>query len=120
MEEKWIAPEKEIIKIAVCGDLPTTCEQLKREEDCQIEHYTDASSLAFRMRDGEEYDIILVYAPQGEGLLDTSYPYKKKTEQEWKQVPIRLLDEPACQSALSELKRSIHKIRTKARKQKMN
>ena len=110
---------EEKIRIAVCGNLSSTCEKLAKEENCHIDNYSDASSLAFNMRDGEAYHLILVYAPEGEGLLDTCYPYKKRTEKEWKEVPVRLLNEPACQSALSELKRVIQKIRQGVHIQKM-
>ncbi len=115
MENEQIMTEKEKIRIAVCGNLTTTCEELEYEENCQIDFYSDASSLAFQMRDGVSYHLILVYAPSGEGLLDTSYPYKKKTEKEWKEVPIRLLNEPACRSARLELRRTIKKIRANLR-----
>ena len=112
-KKSLMTEENEKIRIAVCGNLHSTCEELVREENCEIDNYTDASTLAFEMRDGAAYHLILVYAPEGEGLLDTCYPYKKKTEQEWREVPIRLLNEPACQSALLELKRTIRKIRSK-------
>ena len=101
----------EEIRVAVCGNLDTACEELRKEGIYLIDNYSDATSLAFQIREGVGYDLILVYAPEGEGLLNTSYPCKKKTEQEWKEIPMRLLNEPACQSALIELKHTIRKIR---------
>lgn len=99
------------IRVAVCGKLDTACEELRKEGVSIIDNYSDATSLAFQIREGVGYDLILVYAPEGEGLLDTSYPCKKKTEKEWKEIPMRLLNEPACQSALIELKHTIRKIK---------
>ncbi|MBR5577477.1 MAG: hypothetical protein IKW28_00610 [Lachnospiraceae bacterium] len=107
-KEEFTAEE---IRVAVCGNLRTACEELQKEGIENIDTYADASSLAFKIRQGIPYHLILVYAPEGEGLLDTSYPYKVQNNQEWKQVPVRLLNEPACQSALLELKRTIRKIR---------
>ena len=77
------ADRAEEIRVAVCGNLDTACEELRKEGIYLIDNYSDATSLAFQIREGVGYDLILVYAPEGEGLLNTSYPCKKKTEQEW-------------------------------------
>lgn len=113
MRKEQVMHQAQELRVAVCGNLNTACEELRKEGIYQIDNYSDATSLAFQIREGVGYDLILVYAPAGEGLLDTSYPYKKKTEQEWKEIPMRLLNEPACQSALIELKYTIRNIRNK-------
>ena len=53
--------------------------------------------------------MILVYAPQGEGL-EADMPYKVHCDGEWKSVPIKLLNEPACNSALVELEAAVRNI----------
>ena len=54
--------------------------------------------------------MILVYAPQGEGLTEVTYPYKVQLQGDWQTVPIRMLGEPACTSALAELCQTAHTI----------
>lgn len=91
------------MRVAVCGKLDTACDALRSEGVDMIDSYSDATELAFRLRQGIKYHLILVYAPQGEGLIDTTYPYKAHFGDEWLSVPIRLLNEPACHSAILEL-----------------
>jgi len=74
-----------------------------------IDKYDDGINACFKLRRGEQYHIILVYAPHGEGL-DATMPYKVYHEDEWKTVPIKLLNEPACSSALMELKATVLSI----------
>lgn len=97
------------LRVAVCGKLDTACKTLREEGIYKIDKYQDALDLAFNLQKGMEYHLILVYAPQGEGL-DTDYPFKSKPENEWKIVPVKLLNEPACHSALVELKSVIRII----------
>ena len=98
------------IRIAVCGELPTACDKLREAGVVHIDMYSDALDLAFDLRKGSVYHFILVYAPQGEGLTDTSYPYKTNLEGKWINVPVRLLNEPACHSALTELVSAVHLV----------
>lgn len=97
------------IRVAVCGKLETACQALKQEGITKIDEFTDAVDLGFALRSGKEYHLILVYAPQGEGL-DTEMPYKIRCEGEWKKIPVKLLNEPACTSALIELKCAIQNL----------
>jgi hypothetical protein len=52
-----------------------------------------------------DYHLILIYAPHAEGLLNTAY-----TCSSGEGVPIRLLNEPCCHSALVELKSILRRI----------
>lgn len=97
------------IRIAICGNLPTTCKALRDMGVSRIDKYDDGINACFRLRRGEEYHMILVYAPQGEGL-EAEMPYKVRCDGEWKSVPIKLLNEPACNSALVELEAAVRNI----------
>ena len=94
------------IRIAVCGELPTACRALREMGISQIDKYDDALNVCFKVRNGEKYHLILVYAPQGEGL-DADMPYKIRCDDEWQSVPVKLLNEPACSSALIELRSAV-------------
>lgn len=96
------------LRIAVCGELPTACRALREMGISQIDKFDDALNVCFKVRNGEKYYLILVYAPQGEGL-NADMPYKIHCENEWQSVPVKLLNGPACSSALVELE-SIHTI----------
>lgn len=96
------------LRIAVCGELPTACAALRKEGVAQIDRYSDSLDLAMNLRKGIPYHLILVYAPQGEGLTEVTYPYKVQLQGDWQTVPIRMLGEPACTSALSELCEAVH------------
>lgn len=95
------------IKVAVCGELPTACNFLLSQGVVQIDQYLSATEIAAEA----DYHLILVYAPHAEGLLNTAYsitPFFKSGKQS---IPIRLLNEPCCHSALVELKSTIRRIR---------
>ena len=94
------------LRIAVCGELPTACRALREMGISQIDKFDDALNVCFKVRNGEKYHLILVYAPQGEGL-DTDMPYKIRCDDDWQSVPVKLLNEPACDSALIELKSAV-------------
>ena len=100
------------IRVAVCGNLPSACKALRDAGVVHIDKFDDAVSVGFKLRQGEEYHLILVYAPQGEGL-DADMPYKVKLKGEWKTVPVKLLNEPACDSALIELQSTVRCIAKK-------
>lgn len=97
------------LRIAICGKLDTACKALRQEGIQHIDEFSDAVELGFELRNGKEYHLVLVYAPQGEGL-DTEMPYKIRCDGEWKKVPVKLLNEPACSSALIELKYAVWNI----------
>ena len=102
------------MKIAVCGELPTTCKALRRAGISRIDRYADSIDLSVRLRRGEKYHLILVHAPQGAGLGATEYAYKTELDGDWLSVPVRLMNEPAYPSELSEVKvtlRSMAKAR---------
>ncbi|MBQ2732980.1 MAG: hypothetical protein IJF74_02385 [Clostridia bacterium] len=100
----------ERIKVAVCGALDTACDVLREEGVSHIDSYSDALDLAFRLKQGEKYHLILIHAPFGEGLIETEYPYRTQIQGDWVKVPVRMLNEPACHSALVELKSTVRSI----------
>ncbi|MBQ8449229.1 MAG: hypothetical protein IJX27_09920 [Clostridia bacterium] len=87
--------------VAVCGELPTACDHLLSLGIVKIDKFTDAVNL-----NENDYDLILVYAPQGEGLMST-WVSSSGTE---KLIPLRLLAEPPCHSALVELNSKLRRI----------
>lgn len=94
------------VKVAICGKLPTTYNYLLRHGVVQIDQYEDATEL----HEETAYHLILIYAPNAEGILDTVYSRKTKSGKGDATVPIRLLNEPACDAALVELKSTIRRI----------
>ena len=100
----------EELRIAVCGDLKTACEELRKEGVVVIDTYSDSLDLTHNLRLGYRYHLILVYAPQGEGFIDMIYPYKRRVGGRQYNVPVRLLNEPTCHSAILELKKTIQHI----------
>ena len=94
------------IKVAICGNLPTAYDYLLRQGVVQIDQYEDAAELP----EETAYHLILIYAPGGEGILDTVYSRKTVSGKGDAIIPIRLLNEPACHSALLELKSMIRRI----------
>lgn len=94
------------IKVAVCGELPTACNFLLQQGVVRIDQYQDATEIA----EEKSYHLILIYAPQAEGLLNTAYSTAPLFEEGRKAIPIRLLNEPCCHSALLELKSTIRRI----------
>lgn len=96
------------IRVAVCGELPTACDYLLSLGVVQIDHYLDATEIP----EESDYHLFLIYAPQAEGLLNTLYASGTGGEDEC-YVPIRLLKEPCCHSALLELKCMIRQIEKK-------
>jgi|GEM_PF-1068483 len=85
------------VRIAVCGELPTVCEYLTKQGVIHIDKYTDAVEI----RRESDYHLILVYAPQAEGLLGTFYQMNDRV------VPIRMLNEPCCHGILLEIKMTV-------------
>ena len=94
------------VKVAICGKLPTTHNFLLKQGVVQIDQYEDATEII----EESVYHLILIYAPGGEGILDTVYERKTASGKGDATVPIRLLNEPACHSALLELKSVIRRI----------
>lgn len=94
------------IRVAVCGNLPTACDFLLREGVTRIDVYADAAEIT----EETYYHLILIYAPCAEGLLNTSYSRSPMYETGAQPIPIRLLNEPCCQSALVELRSTIRRI----------
>lgn len=97
---------KKEIKVAVCGRLPTACDFLLRIGVVQIDQYMDATDI----KNETDYHLILIYAPCAEGLLNTQYVRSALFEEGARPIPIRLLNEPCCHSALMELKSTIRRI----------
>ena len=91
-------------RVAVCGELPTACNYLLKNGVVNVDKFSDATEIP----DEQAYHLILVYAPQAEGLLNTRYTRNLVPDDE--DIPIRLLNEPACDSALIELKSVIRII----------
>ena len=99
-------PMTKNIKVAVCGELPTACNYLLQNGVVQIDKYLDAAEIAHETG----YHLILVYAPHAEGLLNTQYSRCDRSSGETDSIPVRLLNEPCCRSALTELKSTIRRI----------
>jgi len=97
------------LQVAVCGNLPTACRVLRDLGVSKIDKYDDAINACFRLRQGEKYHLILVYAPQGEGLV-AEMPYKIECDGDWQSVPIKLLNEPPCPSAIIELELALDRL----------
>lgn len=95
-----------VIRVAVCGELPTACNWLLQNGVVQIDKYLDATE----MSDETAYHLILIYAPQAEGLLNTQYSRSAQFSEGLNHIPIRLLNEPCCQSALVELRSTLRRI----------
>lgn len=93
------------IHVAVCGDLPSACDYLLSLGVVNIDKYTDAVNMR-----QDNYDLILIYAPQGEGLMNTWVAVGCAEEENERMVPVRLLNEPTCHSALVELSSKIRRI----------
>ena len=93
------------IRVAVCGELPTACDYLLSLGVVNIDKYTDAVNLR-----QDKYDLILVYAPQGEGLMNTWVTVGNVNEGAERLIPLRLLAEPTCHSALVELNSRLRRI----------
>ena len=94
------------IRVAVCGDLPTACDHLLKNGVVKIDQYMDATEIG----DESAYHLILIYAPQAEGLLNTQYTRGDFFEEGFRCIPIRLLNEPCCSSALIELESTVRRI----------
>lgn len=94
------------IRVAVCGELPTACEHLLRMGVVQIDQYMNATEMASE----SDYHLILIYAPHAEGLLNTAYSPNAVFEEGQRSIPIRLLNEPCCHSALLELGSTVRRI----------
>ena len=97
----------ENLRVAVCGELPTACDFLLKQGVCSIDYYSDATHLS----EESAYHLILIYAPNAEGILDTVYMQPTMSGEKKSTVPIRLLNEPCCHSALLELKSMLRRIR---------
>lgn len=97
------------IRVAVCGHLPTACNSLLEHGVVSIDQFSDATEIG----DETDYHLILIYAPQAEGLLNTQYLRSGRDGVEARAIPIRLLGEPCCHSALVELRSTIRRIEQK-------
>ena len=97
------------IRVAVCGNLPTACNHLLKNGVVNIDKYTDATEIP----DESVYHLILVYAPHAEGLLNTQYSRIDFFEKGIESIPIRLLNEPCCKSALIELETTVRRLSKK-------
>lgn len=100
---------KSKIRVAVCGNLPTACNYLIKNGVVMIDKFSDAAE----MPDKKNYHLIMVYAPQAEGLLNTRYSISLIPGEDSGSIPVRLLNEPCCESALVELKSTIRRIEKK-------
>ena len=94
------------VRIAVCGNLPTVCEYLIKQGVIHIDKYTDAVNIGRE----SDYHLILVYAPQGEGLVSTYYTTGSKRYGTEQVIPVRMLGEPCCHSALLEIKMTVQSL----------
>ena len=94
------------IRVAICGNLPTAYQCLLENGVVKIDQYSDATEIP-----GEaQYHLLLIYAPQAEGLLGTHCMRSDPSGQGKRTIPIRLLGEPCCHSAQVELRSTIRRI----------
>lgn len=99
----------ENIKVAVCGTLPSACRFLGKKGIYQIDRYNDAADIAMNLNfKNFEYDLILVYAPFGDGLIFSTYNYTK--DNETVSVPLRMIDDLVYSSTECELNVLIDRI----------
>ena len=91
------------VHVAVVGELPTVCDYLWKHGIIHIDKYADAVNI----RRESDYHLILVYAPQAEGLLNT---FVQGGGMSPSSVPIRLLNEPACHAILVEIRMTLEDI----------
>ena len=91
------------VRVAVCGNLPTVCAYLKNQGVIHVDKYSDAVNIR---REGD-YHLILVYAPQAEGLLNT---FVQSDAEGTRAVPMRLLNEPCCHAILVEIGMMLRRI----------
>ncbi|MBQ4528864.1 MAG: hypothetical protein II998_12420 [Clostridia bacterium] len=103
---KAYSSELNKIRVAVCGELPTACNYLLKNGVVNIDKFSDAAEIP----DEQAYHLIMVYAPQAEGLLNTRYIRNTNSGADSESIPVRLLNEPCCESALVELKSTIRRI----------
>lgn len=97
------------IKVAVCGTLPSACEFLRNKGIYNIDRYYDAADIAANISfKNFEYDLILVYAPYGDGLIFSTFNYTK--DQETVSIPLRMIDDLKYSSTICELSVLIDKI----------
>lgn len=89
------------VRVAICGHLPTAHDYLLRQGVGQIDRFMDATEITRE----SDYHLILIYAPCAEGMLNTAYSCGSGPK-----VPIRLLNEPCCHSALLELRSILRRI----------
>ena len=92
------------VRVAICGELPTARDYLLRQGVGVIDHVMDATELTRE----SDYHLILIYAPHAEGLMNTACCFSSKDGR--RDIPIRLLNEPCCHSALLELKSMLRRI----------
>lgn len=104
------------VRVAVCGHLPTACDYLLQQGVVQIDRYMDATELT----DETAYHLILIYAPNAEGLLDTQFSRCQIPGKAQKTIPIRLLNEPCCHSALLELRSIVRRISASLRREQIS
>ena len=104
------------VRVAVCGHLPTACDYLLQQGVVQIDRYMDATELT----DETAYHLILIYAPNAVGLLDTQFSRCQIPGKAQKTIPIRLLNEPCCHSALLELRSIVRRISASLRREQIS
>jgi len=98
------------MRVAVCGDLPTTCKALRELGISQIDNYSDGIKLWFRLRQETPYHLVLIHSPAGSGMTDLHHSYKEKLNDEWSEIPVMLLDEPACAAELDMVKATLRSM----------
>ena len=98
------------IRVAVCGDLPTTCKALREFGVSQIDNYSDGIKLWFRLRGETPYHLVLIHSQAGAGMTDLHHSYKENPNDEWSDIPVMLLDEPACAAELDMVKATLRSI----------
>ena len=65
------------MRVAVCGNLPTTRKALRELGVSQIDSYSDGIKLWFRLHGETPYHLVLIHSPAGAGMTDLHHSYKK-------------------------------------------
>ena len=91
-----------LVKVAVCGELPTVCEYLTKQGVIHIDKYSTATDMGRE----SDYHLILVHAPSAEGFFNTYV----QMSADGRTIPMKLLGEPCCRSALLAIKMTVQDI----------
>lgn len=99
-----------MVRIAVCGQMPTITDILRRDTENQITEYHDGAQLGLKLGQGTaQWDLILVESCHGEGM-----PPMQPAAQAGEAAPmVYLMAEPPGNVARIELGMLLNELREK-------